>query len=130
MSKQETTLWKTFYNYVKSHTMHHCPESHRKVVENEFHPIFTFIFGCLLIQIAYFMSLVSRGSLSDFNIISRQLAHIHVAIMLIGGAMIRCLIGYLIAQKHLTKGQLFDYALPNGGKGPVTDAKSPVPTKH
>jgi len=39
--------------------------------------------------------------------------HVHIGVLLIGGAALRCLVGYLIAGEHVPPNGTFDY--PAGG---------------
>ena len=80
----------------------------RTIVETEFRAIFTFIVVVGL-QLAYIYHLVSGGSLSEYNIISRLWSHIHVVLMLVGVAALRCAVAFMVKGEHLSEGTIFDH---------------------
>lgn len=86
-----------------------------RLLEQEFNPIFTWSLVAVL-QVAYLGWLFSRGSLNQANVLVRFGAQIHIGVLLVGGAALRCVLAWLVyaaddgsVSEKVPAGTLFDY---------------------
>lgn len=86
-----------------------------RLLEQEFNPIFTWSLVAVL-QMAYLGWLLSRGSLNQANVLVRFGAQLHIVLLLVGGAALRCFLAWLVYAQddgsvsgEVAPGTLFDY---------------------
>ncbi len=48
--------------------------------------------------------------MAELGFFKRLNFHVHIAVMLVGGAALRCFVGYILAGEHVREGATFDYA--------------------
>lgn len=104
-----------------------CPKL-QSFVKDEFHGLFTFslVVG---FELLYLLWLMSGGPLSEQNLFKRLFVHIHLALMLVGGAALRCLAGYMIAGDHMPEGGTFDYPKDKSAGDAPAHVKASPPAK-
>ena len=81
-------------------------------------------FSTISLPVVYARKITNHIAGADALI--RWTTHAHIVVILVGGAILRCLIGYIIRGNHLRAGVLYDYDISSGKPFAVTSASGEV----
>jgi len=109
LSADQPNCIRRLYLAFKDATLSRIPGPYRPIIEQEFNPLFTFVVA-FIIQMRYLLSLMGQGSVIEANFLKRFSSQAHIAILLVGGVAIRCLLGYIVSGGWPSQvSSIFDY---------------------
>ena len=98
------------FHQCKDAIKYRCSGRLAQLVDQEFNVVFTFGMA-FIFQFIYLYWLISGGSVAENNFLVRYFYYMHLAALLIGGAIIRCFICYYLSGGQLPENGIFDYPL-------------------
>ena len=95
----DTTIAGSLYNTARQSVMAYSPPELASSINREFHPLFTFMV-VLPYQLFFLVWILSGEQVDEPNFLHDVIfANLGIGAILLGGAALRCLLGYLISGK-------------------------------
>ena len=110
MAGDGATAMRHLYLTVAEMVTSKLPEDLAGTIGRQFHPLFTWAV-VMPFQLFYLIYLMHDGLLasSESSFLQTATMHFHIFVIMVGGAMLRCLIGFLISGQLVEDGTTYDY---------------------
>lgn len=102
----QVTVMGSLFKRAQGAAFARIPEEIKPAMGREFHALYTFALT-LPFQLLYLILPLASGS--DGGTFSSVIAHLHIGIIIIGGAVLRCLLGFFISGQIANEGSTYDY---------------------